>query len=270
MDDSYEINNYQINRKEPRDSNSKRNSIKISLKFSRFSGAKKENPLYQSDRKKLKGQFDTATHVYCHKKFVDNKCEPHVQNCKSNKNRISKIFDIPKPKNKLIIKNIEKYILEDDGGNVISEKKRKTLTRQINPSTLNVISLNSMNNNGMLISNPEKQIYSSQYMNDPQKISLKKNLFQGENEKKNEKKNFPEDSNRNPLDKMKISKLRKRLYNITLDTNTCEEKIHKSLLPEKSSRNLKSGKIDSFLCFNNNKIIFRFKKAKNSLKNSII
>jgi len=271
LDDSYEYNNYPSNRKEPRDSNSKRNSNKLLFKFSRFSGAKNEDPLYKSERtRKFKGQYDTSTCEYCHKKYVSNKFEAHIQNCKSKKKRFSKIYDIPKPKKKQTIKNIEKYIFEDSDEDVIDEKKRETLTRQFNPSSLNVISLNSLKNSNVFIPNPERQIYSPKYLNDPQKISLKKNLFQGDIEKKNEKKNFPEDSNRKTVDKVKLRKLRKRLYKFSLETNTYDGKYNKSLLPEKSTGNLKSGEIDSLLYFNNNKIIYRFPKDKNFYKNTII
>ena len=77
------------------------------------------------------------------------------------------------------------------------------------------------------------------------------------------------------MDNIKGSKLRSRLYNLSLDEVHFDElnygiKSNKSLIPKKSSGNLKSGEIDSFLHFNNNKIIFRFPKDKKVHKNSII
>ena len=52
LDTSIENNNYQSHKKEPQDSNSKRNSSKINLKFSKFSGGKKINTNYLSETKK--------------------------------------------------------------------------------------------------------------------------------------------------------------------------------------------------------------------------
>ena len=77
------------------------------------------------------------------------------------------------------------------------------------------------------------------------------------------------------MDNIKGSKLRNRLYNFSLDENRFEGlsygiKSHKSIILEKRSGNLKSGEIDSFLYFNNNKVIFKFPKDKKVHKNTII
>ena len=276
LDESHEYYNYPTNKKEPKDSNSKKNSMKINFKFSRFSGIKKYNPFVQSEKKKLKDQLDSVTCQYCHNKCDSNKFDIHVQNCNVKKKRASKILDIPKPKRKQEIRNLETYIFDDTDEIGISETKRETLSRQFNPSTLNIISLNSIKNNNTLISNPNRRIYSSQFMNDPQKISLKKKLFDSPNIEKIEKKKFPEDNNKKEvMDNIKGSKLRNRLYNFSLDENRFEGlsygiKSHKSIILEKRSGHLKSGEIDSFLYFNNNKVIFKFPKDKKVHKNTII
>ena len=262
INESVEYSYYPTNKKEPRDSNSKKNSIKNKYKFSNFSGTKNQKTFSQQSE-------------YYNKMHEFNKLDIHIQNGKSRKKRASKIFEIPKPKRKQENKNIETYILEDSDEVGLSEIKRETLARQFNPSTLNIISLNSVKNNRTLISNPDRQIFSSQIINDPLKISLKKKLFHSPKVEKMEKKKFPEDNKKVVRDNIKGSKLRSRLYNLSLDEVHFDElnygiKSNKSLIPKKSSGNLKSGEIDSFLHFNNNKIIFRFPKDKKVHKNSII
>ena len=86
---------------------------------------------------------------------------------------------------------------------------------------------------------------------------------------------YPEDSKRVSLDIVKEGKLRKRLNNLSIDTNPIDEFNHEiknntSLVPKKSSGNFKSRENDSMLNFNKNKIIFKFPKNKRLYNNSII
>ena len=83
-----------------------------------------------------------------------------------------------------------------------------------------------------------------------------KNLFHIIKEEKSDKKIFPEDSNREELNKIKKSKLRKRLYNLSIDFRSYDDinekiKSNKSMVPIIKNKNLKSGVIDPSLCFNN-------------------
>ena len=264
--DSMECDYYKSYNKEPKDSNSKRNNLKKSMVFSRFSGAKNKEQVYNSERRKITNKKDSNICQHCHNTLGKNKYENHIQNCKEKKKRMS-ILEIPKPRKKKNVKNIDTYFLDQDEEIGIDEKKRETLTRQFNPTTLNVIELHCDKNNQTLISNPEKNEYNSKFMNYDKKISLKKNLFHIIKEEKSDKKIFPEDSNREELNKIKKSKLRKRLYNLSIDFKSYDDinekiKSNKSMVPIIKNKNLKSGVIDPSLCFNNNKVIFRYPKDK--------
>ena len=276
LDDSIEYIYYPTNTKEPKDSNSKRNKNKNKFKFYKLSEDKKKSLQFQSEKRKIKEGLDAITCEYCNNKFAIRKYDTHVQNCKANKKLANKIFDIPKPQKKQKKKNLESYIFEDiDEEKGISARKRETLTRNFNASSLNVIALNCDKDNRTLISNPERQIYNSQFKKNTQKISLKKKLFASPIKGEQEKKMYPEDSKRVSLDIVKEGKLRKRLNNLSIDTNPIDEfnheiKNNRSLVPKKSSENFKTRENDSMLNFNKNKIIFKFPKNKRLYNNSII
>ena len=275
-DDDIEHIYYPTSKKEPKDSNSKRNSNRNKFKFYKLSEDKSKSILFQSEKRKTQEQLDEITCEYCKNKFVLRKYETHIQNCKERKKRASKILDIPKPKKKQITKKLESCIFEDiDEENGISAKKRETLNRNFNASSMNVLSSNCDNDNRTLIANQERQIYISQFKKDSQKLSLKKKLFASPIREEKDKKNFPEDSKRETLDKMKTGKLRKRLYNLSIDINPIDElnnriNSNKSLIHKKSTGSLKTGQIGSSICFNNNKVIFKFPKNKCVYNNSII
>ena len=104
---------------------------------------------------------------------------------------------------------------------------------------------------------------------DKQKLSLKKKLFQGVIEEKDEKKNYPEDSIREEKNLKKKSKLFRRINNLSSDINLLEQnnneetknKISKN--SKKLIKNLKGGEIDNLIFFNNDKKILIHLKDKN-------
>ena len=273
LDITNEYDNYQSLKKEPKDSNSKRNSNKNDFKFSRFSGVKNKGSIYLSEQRQAKTQFDIVTCQYCHNKYINNKFDTHVQNCKSRpKKRISKNCEIPKPKKKKTNKNIERFIFDEDDETCLDEKKRETLTRQLNPSTLNILSQNCDNKDDTRVSNLERNEYSTEVIKEYHKISLKKNLFKIV---VNDKKNFPEDSNREEMKTLKRSQLRKRLNNFSLDMNDYDRlkdgiNCNRTMLIKGNKSKLKSGEIDAFLYFNNNKKVLKYPKDKIDNKNIII
>ena len=58
----------------------------------------------------------------------------------SKNTRSNKILDIPKPRRKE--KKYDEFVFEVNDETCIDEIKRETLTRQFNPSSLNVVSFN--------------------------------------------------------------------------------------------------------------------------------
>ena len=269
LDNCIESNNYQSFKKEPKDSNSKRNSNKINIKFSKFSGTKKINQNYLSENKKSNEQFDSSLKETKKNKYIFHRFDTDNSFANFKKRKSNKIFDIPKPKRKE--KKFEEFVLEDNDEICIDEIKRETLTRQFNPSSLNVVSLNcDKRNYPGFITNPDRY---SQFYKDPKKLSLKKKLFQENLDEKNEKKNYPEDSVRGGLSKEKF-KLFKRIYNISLDSNSLGNnegiKISKCEISNRGVNTLKNGEIYNQLFFNNNKKILKYKKNKTAYKNTII
>ena len=269
LDTSIENNNYQSHKKEPQDSNSKRNSSKINLKFSKFSGGKKINSNYLSETKKSNEQFDSSLKRRKKKNYIFNKFDTHNPMVNSKNTRSNKILDIPKPRRKE--KKYDEFVFEVNDETCIDEIKRETLTRQFNPSSLNVVSFNGEKKSYPgFITNPDRNY--SQFCKDAKKLSLKKKLFQESIDEKNEKKNFPEDSVRVGLDKEKY-KLFKRIYNISLDDkcfgNDEGIKNSKCEITKRNANSLKSGEIYNQLFFNNNKKILLHQKNKNIYKNTI-
>ena len=255
--------NYQSYKKEPKDSNSKHNSNRKSIQFYNISGQKKVSQYYQSAKGKLSIDYDITRCEYCHNLFTPIKFSKHIHNCKHHK-KISKKFDIPKPRKKAHIK--EAFLCVDDEETGINEKNRETLKRQFNAS-LNVLSLNCEKklNNGF--------IRTQQYKKESKKISLKKRLFYGFNEEKKYGKNYPEDSLRVEIDKMEKNKLLKKNNSISLDSNNrlnynLDLNDNKSPMIDTSSRYVPSGEIEPWLIFNNNKVILKHPKNKKSLRNS--
>ena len=91
----------------------------------------------------------------------------------------------------------------------------------------------------------------------------------------NDKKNFPEDSNREEMKTLKRSQLRKRLNNFSLDMNDYDRlkdgiNCNRTMLTKGNKSKLKSGEIDAFLYFNNNKKVLKYPKDKIDNKNIII
>ena len=163
------------------------------------------------------------------------------------------------------------FVFEVNDETCIDEIKRETLTRQFNPSSLNVVSFNGEKKSYPgFITNPDRNY--SQFCKDAKKLSLKKKLFQESIDEKIEKKNFPEDSVRVGLDKEKY-KLFKRIYNISLDDkcfgNDEGIKNSKCEITKRNANSLKSGEIYNQLFFNNNKKILLHQKNKNVYKNTI-
>ena len=262
-------NNYQSYKKEPQDSNSKRNSNKINLKFSKYSGNKKINPNYLSETKKSNDQFNSSLKARKEKNLIINKYDTHNPMFNPKKTRSNKLFNIPKPKRKE--KKYDEFVFEDNDETCIDEIKRETLTRQFNASSLNVVSFNGEKKSYPgFVTNPDRN--NTQFYKDPKKLSLKKKLFQDNAEEKVEKKNFPEDSVRVGVNKEKY-KLFKRIYNISLDSNYCGNdegiKNSKREITKSNVNLLKSGEIYNKLFFNNNKKILKYQKNKNVYKNTI-
>lgn len=271
LENNIENNKYQDFKKEPKDSNSKRKSIKINYKFSRFSGAKNKDPLYLSERREKKDNFEPTKRDHCLNKNYSNKYNTHIEK-KLKKKIANKKLSIPRPKKLPKKNNIEEFCLEDDEEICIDDKKKETLTRQLNPSSLNVFSVNFDNINQTFITNPERTIYASQMIQEHKKMSLKKNLFHFQN---NERNDAPKDNKRNEMDKMDNNKLRKKLYNLSQVINNNDDfndrcNWNKSLVPKKTINHLKTGEIVPFVFFNNEEKIIKYPKDKKLHKNTII
>ena len=133
-ENSIEKSHYNTYKKEPKDSNSKknRNSNKIHYKFNYFKENSQIIDRYDSE---IKDNNDNN-------KYIFSRFDTHIPLGKSKKTKSTRIFDIPKPKRRGRKQYSEEFILEDIDEIGIDEKKRETLTRQFNASTLNVISLN--------------------------------------------------------------------------------------------------------------------------------
>ena len=257
---------YHTFKKEPKDSNSKKNSYKNSYKFSRFN--------YQNENRQLEEQFDSEINNN-NSKYIFNRFDTHVPLGKSKKTKSMRIFDIPKPKKREKKQYSEAFILEDIDENGLDEKKRQTLARQFNTSTLNVISLNCEKKSFPgFITNPDRN--NLLLTKDQQKLSLKKKLFHGIIEEKEEKKNYPEDSIREERITQKKSRLYKRMYNLSSNDNFFEHdnnkeiRNKKSQIPHRYIKNLKSGELDNLIFFNNDKKILKHPKDKNLNRNIII
>ena len=246
---------YHTFKKEPKDSNSKKHSYKNSYKFSRFN--------YQDEINEY-SEINNNENT----KYIYNRFDTHAPLGKFKKTKSTRIFDIPRPKRKEKKQYSEAFILEDIDEYGLDEKKRQTLAREFNASTLNVISLNCEKKSFPgFITNPYK--YNSLLEKDKQKLSLKKKLFQGIIEEKDEKKNYPEDSIREEKNLKKKSKLFRRINNLSSDINLLEQnnneetknKISKN--SKKLIKNLKGGEIDNLIFFNNDKKILIHLKDKN-------
>ena len=105
---------------------------------------------------------------------------------------------------------------------------------------------------------------------------MKKKLFQGIIEEREEKKRFPEDSIREEKIFHNKNKSYKRIYNLNSSGNLLEQnsnegiKNKKSKMSNKFIKNLESGEIDNLVVFNNDKKILKHPKDKNLNRNIII
>ena len=101
------------------------------------------------------------------------------------------------------------------------------------------------------------------------KLSLKKKLFEGIIEERDEKKNYPEDSIREEKIKVKKCQLYKKINNLSPDNNKiCLNGIKKN--KSQSINNLKNWEIDNLVFFNNDKKVLKHPKDKTSIRNIII
>lgn len=245
-ENSIEKSHYNTYKKEPKDSNSKknRNSNKIHYKFNYFKENSQIIDRYDSE---IKDNNDNN-------KYIFSRFDTHIPLGKSKKTKSTRIFDIPKPKRRGRKQYSEEFILEDIDEIGIDEKKRETLARQFNASTLNVISLNC----------EKKSIQVNRT-----KLSLKKKLFEGIIEERDEKKNYPEDSIREEKIKVKKCQLYKKINNLSPDNNKiCLNGIKKN--KSQSINNLKNWEIDNLVFFNNDKKVLKHPKDKTSIRNIII
>ena len=244
--------------KEPKDSNSKKHSHKNSYKFSKFN--------YQDEiNKNIYYEINNNENT----KYIFNRFDTHVPLGKFKTTKSTRIFDIPRPKRKEKKQYSEAFILEDIDENGLDEKKRQTLAREFNASTLNVIFLNC-----------EKKSFpdwnNSFFEKEKQKLSLKKKLFQGIIEEKEEKKSYPEDNIKEEKTKVKKCKLYRRINNLNSNENLLKQnnneeiKNKKSKISKKFIKNLKDGKVDKLVFFNNDKKILKHPKDKNLNRNIII
>ena len=263
-ENSIDNKHYHTFKKEPKDSNSKKHSYKHNYKFSIFS--------YQDE---IKENNDSEINNNENTKYFFNRFDSHAQLGKYKKTKSTKIFDIPRPKRKEKKQYSEAFILEDIDENGLDEKKKQTLAREFNASTLNVISLNCEKKSfpGFKTNHDGN---NSLYNKEQQKISLKKKLFQGIIEEREEKKRFPEDSIREEKIFHNKNKSYKRIYNLNSSGNLLEQnsnegiKNKKSKMSNKFIKNLESGEIDNLVVFNNDKKILKHPKDKNLNRNIII
>ena len=196
-------------KKEPKDSNSKKNQL-----FQSSGQKSKKNttpkPLSENGKKKM----SIKKCEYCNILFNIDEANIHDKNCKMKKEKKKKVrkFDIPKPKKKETIFLTDNFPSENIDEKGLDDKKRETLHRKFN-AALNVISLNNDRRiDRGVISNPDRKSKNDIIIKENKITSLKKKLFNfnDENYQNNIKKDFPEDSMRYE----KISKTQKRIYRI--------------------------------------------------------
>jgi hypothetical protein len=267
FDDSIENNNNcYIYKKEPKDSNAKRRSGRKNFKFYRLSGNKNIETNYYSENNKLNGQLNSINmnDDFGKNKYIFNRSDNQIN--KGKKKKSKRISDIPKPKRKERANLSEVFSFEDEEETCLDAKKRETLKRQFNASKINISTLNCDKKIGPgFITNLIRN--NNQFNRDVLKISLKKKLFEVINEE-NDDKNFPVDNIREPTNNLKRNKLIIRKHNLSynFDSVIDDEKINnkKTNLKEKSLKYLKSGKIDNFLFFNNDKKVLKYPKNKNA------
>ena len=207
------INNYFENnilgKKEPKDSNSKKNQL-----FQSSGQKSKKNTIFKPLSENGKKKMSIKKCEYCNILFNIDEANIHYKNCKMKKEKKKKVrkFDIPKPKKKETIFLTDNFPSENIDEKGLDDKKRETLHRKFN-AALNVISLNNDRRiDRGVISNPDRKSKNDIIIKENKITSLKKKLFNfnDENNQNNIKKDFPEDSMRYE----KISKTQKRIYRI--------------------------------------------------------
>ena len=200
------------NNKEPKDSNSK----KFDLNQSSEKKTKLNIP-FKLNSTNGKNNITIKRCKFCNSMYDAKEEILHYRNClirKQKKKKISKLFNIPKPKNNKAFL-IENNVAENNNESIIDLNKRKTLHRQFN-TTLNVISLNNeAKDSGILVYNSYNKTINDNIIKVNKKISVKKKLFKSK-EKKNKKKDFPEDSKRTEK-KSKAKRRIKRNNNKSVD-----------------------------------------------------
>ena len=266
-ENSIDNKHYHTFKKEPKDSNSKKHSHKNSYKFWRLNFQDEINKNIYSEINNNENNENT--------KYIFNRYDTHVPLGNFKKTKSTRIFDIPRPKRKEKKQYSDAFILEDIDENGLDEKKRQTLAREFNASTLNIISLNCEKKSFPgFITNPNRN--NSFIEKEKQKLSLKKKLFQGIIEEKEEKKSYPEDRKREEKNLQKKCKLYRRINYLSSNDNLLEQKskevikYKKSKFSKKFMKNLKSGEIDNLIFFNNDKKILIHPKDKNLNRNIII
>jgi hypothetical protein len=264
-------NNSKLNsipiKREPKDSNSKRNKKKVAEGSSYLTRKLQNNLKNRSICGRGVINLELKRCEFCDGLFFVDEFENHYRDCRLNnmanitKNDARK-NDIPKPKrknrsfkNEIVIKGIND--INDEVA--IDDNKRSILKRQFNASTSFLKLNNEINSSRGLVTNPKRVNNIDYIMKDPQKLALRKRLFhldvKEEEEKNNTNENIkiPRDSIRGKQISNKI--VFKRKNNISMDGNATKRnnQYNISMRTKNSSlvSSLSNSNISNSLCFLN-------------------
>ena len=266
-------NNSKLNsipiKREPKDSNSKRNKKNVTEGSSCLKRKLQNNLKNRSICGRGVINLERRRCEFCDGLYFVDEFENHYQDCRLN-NMVNNIKndtrknDIPKPKrknksfrNEIAIKGINDF--NDINDEVaIDDNKRSILKRQFNASTSFLKLNNEINSSRGLVTNPERVNNINYIMKDPQKLALKKKLFHLD--VKEEEKNDTNENNRFPRDSIRGKQISnkivfKRKNNISMDGNAAKRnnKNNISMRTNNSSlvSSLSNSNISNSLCFLN-------------------
>ena len=275
-------------KREPKDSNSKRNKKNVTEGSSSLKRKMQNNLKNRSICGRGVINLERRRCQFCDGLYFVDEFENHYQDCRLNnmvnniKNDIRK-NDIPKPKrknksfkNEIAIKGINDFNDMNDEV-AIDDNKRSILKRQFNAST-SFLKLNKeINSSRGLVTNPERVNNINYIMKDPQKLALKKKLFHldvNEEEKNdtNESNRFPRDSIRGKISNKIVFK---RKNNISMDGNAAKKNNKNTIsMGTKNSSlvsSLSNSNISNSLCFLNDdkRTSFNFSKIHKKPKKEV-